>query len=64
MLATREIFVPLEPFLYEDPRWCANCGGEQTFIEVFRGEFGRWGYCLGCGEEKRLPFTRTTQEAA
>ena len=56
--------VRLDPMLYQQPRWCANCGGEQTFVPVFEFEGGRVGFCLGCGEEKRVPFSHTTQEAA
>jgi hypothetical protein len=50
--------------IHQEPRWCANCGGEQTFIPVYEIEHGRVGYCLGCGEEKLVPFTRTNSEAA
>jgi hypothetical protein len=50
--------------IHQEPRWCANCGGEQTFVPVYEMECGRLGYCLGCGEEKVVPFTRTNSEAA
>jgi hypothetical protein len=39
-------------------RWCLRCGGEQVFVEVFECEHGRFGVCLGCGEEKLIPFSR------
>lgn len=51
----------LDPFLYQQMRWCVNCGGEQVFVEVFETEFGRVGVCLGCGEEKLVRFTRTME---
>jgi hypothetical protein len=57
-------FAVLDPEIYRDMRWCANCGGEQTFVPVYEMECGRLGYCLGCGEEKVVPFTRTNSEAA
>jgi hypothetical protein len=54
----------LDPFVYEDMRWCVNCGGEQRFIPLIETEFGRIGFCLGCGEEKVQRFTRSIGEAA
>jgi hypothetical protein len=45
--------------IHQEPRWCANCGGEQTFVPVYEFEGGRAGYCLGCGEEKIVGFTRS-----
>jgi hypothetical protein len=54
--------VPLDPFLYQDPRPCLRCGGEQTFVQVFEFAFGRVGYCEGCGEEKVIRFERTMGE--
>jgi hypothetical protein len=52
----------LDPEICRDMRWCANCAGEQVFIEVYEFEFGRVGVCLGCGEEKFQGFTRTVQQ--
>jgi hypothetical protein len=49
---------------HQEPRWCANCGGEQTFVPVYEIYQGRVGYCLGCGEERVVPFSRTNSEAA
>lgn len=51
---------PLDPFLYQKAEWCVRCAGEQTFVPVFETEGGRFGYCLGCGENRFVPFTRTT----
>jgi len=48
----------LDPLLYQDMRWCADCAGEQIFVEVFECAAGRVGYCLGCGEEKLVAFER------
>ena len=50
----------LDPFLYEEPRWCLNCGGEQRFFPCFEFAGGRVGVCLGCGGEKVIPFSRET----
>jgi hypothetical protein len=50
--------------VYQDMRWCANCAGEQVFVPVYEFASGRVGFCLGCGEERVLPFTRTNSEAA
>jgi hypothetical protein len=57
------VVAPLDPFLYQRMRWCVNCGGEQVFVEVFECEAGRVGCCLGCGEERVIPFSRTNSEA-
>ncbi|MGH9505271.1 MAG: hypothetical protein ACRD20_20650 [Terriglobales bacterium] len=54
----------LEPFLYQESRWCANCAGATLFIFVFVCEAGRVGYCVGCEEEKFVAWTRTNGEAA
>jgi len=54
----------LDPFVYRDQYWCANCGGPQEFIPCFETEFGRVGVCRGCGEERVQMFTRSIGEAA
>lgn len=54
----------LDSQLYQDMRWCPNCGGAQIFVVVYEFEGGRVGVCLGCGDERIAAFTRTTQEAA
>jgi len=54
----------LDPFLYQEMRWCVRCGGEQIFVPVFETDFGRVGVCLGCGEERVQRFTRETECAA
>jgi hypothetical protein len=46
-------------FLYQDMRWCPECGGEQLFIAMLETDFGRVGLCMGCGQEKVQKFTRT-----
>lgn len=53
---------PLDPTVHQDTRWCPDCGGPQTFVEVFEVESGRYGFCFGCGQEKFVPFSRTTGE--
>ena len=54
--------VVLDSAIHRDPRWCSNCGGPQTFVEVYEFEGGRLGVCLGCGEERVAPFTRVNGE--
>lgn len=57
-------FAVLDSDVYRDPRWCANCAGPQTFVEIYEFEGGRVGFCMGCGEERIALFTRTNSEAA
>jgi hypothetical protein len=54
----------LDPFLYQRMRWCTRCGGQQNFVDVFECEAGRLGCCLGCGEERVIPWSRATEVAA
>ncbi len=54
----------LDPFLYQERRFCANCGGERVFVPVFECAIGRVGYCLGCEEQRVIRFTRATECAA
>ena len=54
----------LDPLLYQDMRWCANCGGEKVSLPIFEFDGGRLVVCLGCGEEKVVPFSRAVSEAA
>jgi len=54
----------LDPEICRDMRWCINCGGEKVFVEIFEFDGGRMGVCLGCGEERVEPFTRTVSEVA
>ena len=51
------------PFIQQDRYWCANCGGEQTFVLVDRFPCGWRGYCLGCEETKYVMDTRMNSEA-
>jgi hypothetical protein len=48
----------LDSEIYRDMRWCANCGGERIFVEVYEFEAGRVGVCLGCGDERVVRFSR------
>jgi hypothetical protein len=59
---TSPVLTALDSAVYRDPKWCANCGGEQTFVEVYEFEGGRVGFCLGCGEERIARFTRVSSE--
>ena len=59
-----ETVAVLDSSVYQDMRWCVNCGGPQVFVVVYEFEGGRLGVCLGCGDERVAPFSRTTAEAA
>lgn len=48
-----------DPFLYQDQRWCANCGGARMFVPVDRFPHGWRGYCLGCEEVVYVMDSRT-----
>jgi hypothetical protein len=52
------VLAPLDPDVCRDMRWCIRRGGQEVFVEVFECEHGRVGVCLGCGEEKLIPFSR------
>ena len=54
----------LDPFLYQEMRWCQQREEPQIFVEMFECEAGRVGVCLGCGEERVERWTRTNSEAA
>ena len=60
----RSSVAALDPFLYQEMRWCAKRDEPQIFVEVFQCEAGRLGVCLGCGEERIEQWTRTNSEAA
>lgn len=62
-LAEHSIVV-LDPFVSQQPRWCADCGRMETFVEVYEFEGGRIGYCFGCGEERVRWAERTTNSEA
>jgi hypothetical protein len=38
---------------------CYQCGKESEFLAQFEMANGWWGCCLGCGEERLVPYTRT-----
>jgi hypothetical protein len=61
---TMRTVAALDPFLYQEMRWCAKRDEPQIFVEVFECEAGRLGVCLGCGEERIEQWTRTNSEAA
>lgn len=56
--------VALDPFVYRDSYWCADCAGPQTFVPLYETDFGRVGFCLGCGQERVQQFTRTIGDVA
>ena len=53
-----------DPFVYQERRWCANCGGDQTFVPVDRFPFGWRGYCLGCEDVVYVMDARTSEAVA
>lgn len=53
----------LDPFLLRDPRWCDVCQREEEFREMFTDGYRRFGFCLGCGDERVIPFSRMNSEA-
>jgi hypothetical protein len=61
--AVPDLPVAVDPFLYQEMRWCGKRQEFQIFVEVFRCEAGRLGICLGCGEERIEQWTRTNSEA-
>lgn len=50
--------------IYQEMSDCKKCGGQQIFIVVFEFGGGRAGYCVGCGDERILPFTRSMEESS
>jgi hypothetical protein len=53
----------LDPWVQE-MQDCKRCGGPQVFVAAWVCEAGLIGCCLGCSEERILPFTRARSEAA
>ena len=45
-------------------RFCFKCDSEQIFVAAWECETGLVGCCLGCGDERIAPFTRTTTAGA
>ncbi len=48
----------------QDMRFCEICDCEQIFCAGWETFDGLMGCCLGCGEERVIPFSRTNSEAA
>ena len=44
--------------------YCAICESVQLFVFGWESAEGLIGCCLGCGDPKLAPWTRTTGEAA
>jgi hypothetical protein len=53
----------LDPWIQES-EYCQRCGGLETVIYAWEFSQGRLGVCLGCGQPKQAPFTRTVGEVA
>lgn len=45
-------------------RFCSACESEQRFVADQECDFGLVGRCANCGEERFVPFTRTTGRAS
>lgn len=54
----------LDPWLYQDNRYCERCGGWEIVVFAWRFAGGRLGVCLGCGRPVPEPDTRMNSEAA
>ena len=54
----------LDPWLYQDNRYCERCGGMENVIFAWRFAGGRLGMCVGCGRPVPEPDTRTNSEVA
>ena len=52
-------FVPLQVYR-EFSRYCVECDCLRTFVGTHETEFGTWGHCIVCGDERIAPWTRTT----
>lgn len=46
----------------EFPHACYPCGRETTWLAQYEFVGGWWSICLGCGEERLVPYTRTVSE--
>ena len=58
-----DLFLGVAPlFPPEEPRWCSNCGGMQTFVPVDRFIGGWRGWCRGCEEVKYVMVSRSESE--
>lgn len=53
----------LEDFV-EFMQFCGKCDSEQIFRAGWECELGLLGCCLGCGDERLAPWTRTTEVCA
>ena len=52
------------PITIQFMRYCPKCNRDQIFVCGWECELGLVGCCLGCGDERIAPFTRTNSEAA
>ena len=55
------LVAPLDSQIYREMRWCGVCEAEEEFRTVFEFCCGRVGVCLGCGDERVVPFSRATE---
>jgi hypothetical protein len=52
---------PLDSQIYREHRFCSICDAEEEFRTVLEFVGGRIGVCMGCGDEKVIPFSRVTE---
>jgi len=52
----------LDPFLYQEMRWCEQREELQPFVFMCESATRRAGVCLGCGEYGEERFSRTVSE--
>jgi len=45
-------------------RFCEKCDSEQIFMAGWECRQGLLGYCLGCGDESVIPYSRANSDAA
>jgi hypothetical protein len=61
MSASLQLPMILDPWIQE-MQDCPKCGGPQILVIAWEFESGRVGCCLGCGDERVIPFSRVTSE--
>lgn len=61
-LSEVQILVAPLPLPIEFMRFCYACEGEHAFVLEQICASGHVGRCLNCGDERIVPFTRTTME--
>lgn len=52
---------PLDSQIYRETLYCPVCECEEEFRTMIEFVSGRIGVCLGCGDERVVPFSRVTE---